>query len=1009
MDTRFSNTDIFERRSKEWNMDTIKNDVEELFKKIELVDGWKFNKIEWISNDSRNRKKEELNKHIYKTLKITLTELTKKGEDKKEHHYLIQIPTLIDDQFFYIGGLLKTPIFQLFDDPIVFRKSGKGVFLKFRSNVLSMLCTFVRKKFCCNLYTNTMKCSKNIPFDLLMVNTHTKDDFFKFVNTIENKSDNLIKIITSCETLWDNNTQEELLSKLGTYRISTITTDPIKKGKSIVFAMKQCLNVDKYTRNFTNTDSPLFDILLQLNKGLKKDTSLNNKRIRFSEYILAELVKSIFDMICVLNYNKNSKFKISQTILVDSCNVSSIIHHNFPHNPINEIASLMQCTLIGPNSFKKENVPNHLKNIDTSQLYKICPADTPDRDGCGVILNMVPGVEILDNGKFNKETLSNNVCSYPINFTPFMSNDDQTRLQMASSQAKQAILLDNAEKPFVKTGIENKYLEYSSFKRIAKDDGEVIFLDKNIIIVKYNNDKANVYKIGYRTLNQNGVDYLYTNLKEGDSFKKGDTLIQSKFIIDDDITLGRNLLTACMIYKGYNYEDAYVISESASKKFTSLHVHNLEFVIEPGQILLSLDDKKYLPIPEIGSEVKLGEVIAKLKNLHQDGFESINISPTEIVSPVDGVIDNIEIYTNTRNKQVPQFNEFIEKHIFDQTEKIKSLKTKLKEFMSQSDIDTFMEVNELSKLEIDETKENNFVQKGMSFKGILIKVQIIYKESANVGDKLSNKHANKGVVGIIQKDELMPRTEDGRIIEMVINPLGIISRMNAGQLYELNCGEALYQFKEKLKTINKSDSINLLKEFISMFDNTEDKWITKTTVNKFEKEYKKNYIKAIDNIQIIQPPFQSIKPKQLFKIMEYTNAKFKHKIFDPLIDKWIKNEIAVGYMYFNKLVHRSSSKLNARSVGNYSKTTLLPSNEKKGHRAHRLGEMEVWALAGHGCTTAIKEMLTTHADASAKKNKMLANLLGNYDIEYTQESEDKPRTLQLLDSYLKVLGINLEK
>lgn len=1012
MDKRFKNTDIFKIRENEWNLDNILVEVEKIFKNLNDLELWNFHKIEWAIE--KNKKNEELKKNIYKTLKIHVNELNKKKEIKKEHEYKIQIPELIHGQFFYVGGMLKTPIFQLYDKPIIYRNTSRGTILRFKNNAASVSLSIKKNNVYANLFSNTTNIKRNIPIEFLITALHSQNDFdLWWKKNITNSNEILDAIKLKCDDLWNNSTENDILKELGEYKTSANNVDKLPIGKYIKFCFKKAYDVDIFTQDHMTHNCILLELLQAIHDGEKSDTELDNKRIRFKEYILSELVKIVYDMVCTLHSTNKIKFKITQSIVTDKCNVSDIVHFNFPLNPVSEIASLLQCSLTGPGGFKKENVPAHMKNLDDSHYGKICPADTPDRDGCGVILNMVPGVKISNNGKFESE--SEIVCSYPITFTPFMQNDDQTRLQMASSQLKQTLLLENASPAMVKTGCESNYLNFSTFQNIAKMAGSVIHKDDNILVVLYDDSTIESFKIGYRNVCSNFADNILCSLSEGSKFRKNQVLCESQFIKNKEITLGQNLLTGVCIYDGYNYEDGIVISEEIVDKFSSVHSMDLSFEIESGQVLLSLDDETYKPLPNVGEKIKRGEIFAKIKHINgEDGFESINMDSLELAAQEDCIITSIEVYPNSWNKQIPQFNHFIKSYIDNQNKKVKILRDKLSKLynMSKSEIDKFFILNNISHLETDQ-KQGNFVEKGTKINGVFVKINAIYTEKLSVGDKLSNRHGGKGVVSKILPKSEMPTLPDGRSLDIIINPLGIISRMNSGQLFELHISEALYQLKQQLHSIYKSEKTPISKllkpltEFLNIIDNTPTKWITSTTIERFEKEFKKDKFKAIENIQIIAPPFESTSPEQLFDAMKYCNAKFKYNLYNPITKKNFDNEIAAGYLYFLKLVHRASDKMIGRSIGPYNRNTLQPVGGKKNSGGHRIGEMEVWGFLAHGANDVLKELLTTHSDAPGKKNKLLSSILENDDLVAMDNSDDRPQSFRLLQASLTVLGLEL--
>lgn len=992
----YENVPIFDRRKEEWEKDKILETITQLFKKIELIEGWKLESCVWNVSKRKTTKSEELKKHLLNHIRAII-----RNPNNKELVYDIQIPILIQDQFFYMGGFLKVPVFQIYDFPIIFRRK----LLKFRNNLISVSLNLGRSDDGYRLEIF----NESVPIENVITACMTAEELMEFVDSkfeslddLQEKCPPLSMIVHTCLAKWENNTEQEILHDLGK-PFSKQNTDISKKARNIIFSLKAAYEIDFFSQPFMKTNSILFELFQALIDGPKSDTDLKRKRIRFSEYIYAPLTKKLYDMILTLNGTRTNKdkFQIPQTIIVDNCNVSDIVQYNFRVNPVGEIAGMLQTTLTGPGGFMKKNVPSNLRDLDPSQKGRICPADTPDRDGCGVILNMVPTVDINKDGSFGKPD-EKIITSYPISLVPFLKNDDQVRLQMASNQLKQAILLDKSEKPYIKSGNESNFLEYSTYLYKAKNDGEVLHLDNKFMIVVYGDKDAELIKIGPRSTYLNTVNLLIPKFKEGEKFKKNDIICHSKMIEDGELSLGQNLLAGICIWKGFNYEDGIVLSDEVTKdKFTSIHSTDLTISIESGQVLLSLKNDEYKPLPLIGEKIKKGQVIAKIKTLDgEDGFESINIDPYEMISPVDCVISDIEIYPNSWNKKVIEFNNFIQELSIRQTDKFVILKEKLRTYLPDEEVEKFIVLNGISSLDCG-TNTGKYSYKKQKIGGVVIKIQATYKEQIGIGDKIANRHGNKGVISkIIPKDQ-MPTLEDGRKLDIVLNPLGIISRMNVGQLYEVHLNEARYQVEQKMNLMKtEEEKLEFLEGFLDLVDKTPNKRVKPKVVEEYKKTGK---------IYLIQPPFESITPEDLFDIMEYSGAKFKYPVFDPAIGTNLKKEITCGYIYFLKLVHRSSDKISARSIGPYSKKTLQPLGGKSRGGAHKFGEMETWALMAHGAEKLLEDFTTVQSDSPGLKNKLLAEILGNPDLVHDDNYDIKPQSLRLMDSYLKVLGLNILK
>jgi DNA-directed RNA polymerase beta subunit len=1013
-DIRLENCDIFNFRKSQWNKELVIELVEKLFQTITMIDNW-----EYIGNTcEKNYKKryEELKRNI--TFSNTFKLKDCKGN---EHSYTLKFPKLIKDQFFYIGGFYKIPIMQLYDNPVIYKPKSPNI-IKIQNNVLSGLLTKDKDfEYTLNIF------KKKLNFIHLLCAFYDENELDDYYNFINRPNSELTTIIDMCKEQIKEHTKEYFYKEIGKH-FTTIRNSEEAKGRSVCFSIKLAYELDFFHHRYFNTNSFLLEFLQAIQDGCRSDTDIFNKRIRLNEYILIPLIKEIYNLI--LNaYNfkdgrKTFNYKIAKSIILDKCNVSDIVHYNMSINPVSEIASLLQVTVTGPGGFKKEQVPRHLRTLDESHFGYIDPADTPDRDGCGVILNLSPSVKLNKYGEFIKNNNPDIINSYSILMTPFLANDDQTRLQMASSQVKQSILLKQSEAPYIRTGVEACFNEHTSFLFKAEDDGEVVYLSDELMIISYNNVKKECIKPYYKDFM---VDYLEPKFEMYSKFKRGDILCESKFLKNGETTLGNNLLVGIMPWHGWNYEDGIVISQKvADEYFTS--IHNVEYTIEldPNQVLMSLNNDYYEPFPYVGSKLKKGETYAKIKTIDFDtDLENLNIEAKEFKTNVDCEIVSIEIYPNKWNKNISEYNNFLSSYASKQTKYYTDLQSKLIQNTSKEECEEFIHMNGLNKLNTN-GMVGKYTHKSKKIKGVLIKIKCIYEEKINIGDKISNRHAAKGVVSCIVPDDQMPYINDGtnRKLDIIVNPLGIISRMNAGQLYELHLSECLYQLKQKLLTKSYEDGLKLLEQFYNIIDKTPTKYISKYFINLYkdiiDKELPIDYI--IDKLYIIQPAFESITPIDLFKCMILTSKGVipdnvsdeyfydsvidKYEVIDPTMDN-AKVNISCGYMYFTKLVHRASDKISYRSVGPYSQKTLQPLGGKSNMGGHRLGEMEVWSLLAYDANHLLKSLLTTHSDSSGLKNKMIRDILENENIQENEEDDNQPTALKLLEHYLKILGLEI--
>lgn len=1032
--TPINTGNLLHRRYEEWNPDNVKELITQLFKVIENnIPDWKVVNVEWSNiNHQQRARKEELKRSITNIIKIELQD-----DEGKSKEYSIHVPKLINSQFFYIGGFLKIPIFQLFDDPIIYRVVNDKFILKFRNNILSTELDVKRDgRILINIF------NKSIPIEKLITAVHTIDEFNDFFSTVDYLNNPLLSTIRDlCVELYSmDRTEEDINNSIGTY-FMTKPSDKQKKGDLAIYSIKSAYNADIFTQKFMKTNSILFELLYALHEGPRSDTDLYRKRLRFSEYILYPLVNKIYDMMISVRRKYKDKFQIPQNVIIEKCNVSEIVHFSFPLNPVAEVASFLQCTLTGPGGFKKDNVPAHLRNLDDTQIGSICPADTPDREGCGVVLNLTPSCTIDQSGRFtyiDPEIINEiPVSSYPITLTPLAAHDDATRLQMASSQMKQTIAIKNNEVPMIKSGMESAFLGNTTFQHVAKQPGIVKYIDSEFMIVLYDNGQVDIFNIFIRPLNMDTVDIIQPNIEKGKRFNQGDILASSRFIKRNELALGKNLLTAVASWDGFNYEDGIVICEDIVDDLSSNHTVDLSFHLEPSQVLLTLDSSKYYPLPKVGQKLKKGDVYAKLKRLDPDNdYDEINEDPIERIIPLDCTITSIEIYPNKWNEDVTEFSDYMSHLVNEQHHRYYQIVSSLKDYLPENEIENFITLHGLSRLNCME-KKGNYSNKGTKFRGSMIKITAIHKEKIGKGDKVANRHGNKGVIARILPKEKMPILEDGRRIDIVINFLGIVSRMNVGQLNELHLSECLYQFKKQLinhvelleqsykeEELNNPDKIRPFKSCLedeNVMRDIEDKIRTFYEMIHVPEFYileelekfrfnvsSRPFNDAVLNLTLTIPSTMKVHPEDLFKLEDWTGAKETYPVYNPSTETWIDNPLAVGYMTFLKLVHRSSDKLAARSVGPYNRKTSQPVGGKRNQGGHRLGEMEVWAILGHGADNFLKDILTVHSDALRQKDQVLAEILQNPDLVDQEDGDMRPQSLLVFQSYLRMAGLDID-
>lgn len=942
---------------------------------------------------------------LSKTIKQTLTIKMQKGPANID--LSLHLPKLVDDNYIIINGRRKVPIFQLFDVPVVTR----GENIKLRTNVATLMVFKDREP----PYIKVSFLGKRVPLSILLLACYGMEEVENMFDLKNVKEEDLNKdvlidlLVMECKMVYDEykgETQDDYILEIG--RVYTRYNQK-SKGYDIVYALDLIPKVDIFTKKFLNKDTILEELIHAMIVGDIDDTLFTNKRVRCFEYIIfSKLSKIIFDMCFSNRAAKHPKFNINTSQILTECNVSDIVQFDFSINPIEELTKLSRISLLGPGGFKRENIPKHLRDICPTMFGRVCPVDTPDRDNCGVLQNLIPNVHLNDDLRFTDQICEKQPISIPVSMVPFCEHDDQTRLQMASSQMRQSILLKDFDNQMIKSGNESLYTDYTQFIKRAKKDGEVTHLDEKFLIVVYNDKTVDIFDVSARNIYVEHMDFMKVYVGSGDKFKQGDILAESNFVKNGEIVFGRNLLTGVMIYYGHNYEDGIVVSDRVVNEdiLTSAHFKDLSFTIPPNKVLLSLSQNEYKPLPKTLDRIKQGNPYAILKTLSSDDLYSVFTEVNPLEAEKSYIIPSIKVYANEWNGDVPEYKQWIEKTIEQQKEREASLRSIIKEKLPRDQAVRFIRENDLELFSFIGKYKN----KKERINGIYVEMYGIHVRAIKVGDKIANRHGNKGVISKILPHEMMPQLEDGRHLDVCINPLGIISRMNIGQLFELHLAMSLYDLKQKATQMiieNKpQDEIKkYLRGYIKIIDKTRDGWY----LSQFDEQLPVEVtIEFIDSLSIIQAPFESCHLDDLKKALEYTKTGFKYKIYDPVARKHLLNEVAVGYVYFFRMVHIAEEKLAARGIGSYAKRTLQPLGGRKNKGGQRCGEMETACIIGHDAPKNLFEFLTTKSDCIDMKNDYIRKCI-NPGLEGIEESKDLdpiPESVKLLNSYLTVMGVD---
>lgn len=605
----------------------------------------------------------------------------------------------------------------------------------------------------------------------------------------------------------------------------------------------------------------------------------------------------------------------------------------------------------------------------------------------------------------------NQISSVAASLIPFLEHDDANRALMGSNMMRQAVPLMNPEAPIVGTGIEHYVARDSRILVEAEGDGEVIFVDSTKITIKYNrtdkerlvsfDDDIKTYElIKYARTNQNTSINQKPIVRKGEHVTKGQILTEGYATADGDLALGRNLMVAFMPWKGYNYEDAIVISERIVKEdiFTSIHIE--EFTLEVRDTKRGLEEltndipnvsfeaTKELDengLIRVGALVKEGDIL--IGKITPKG--ETDPSPEEkllraIFGDKAGDVKNASLKAGPSMKGV-----VIGKRLFSRVVKDRKSKSKDKDVIAELEKECQTQVDELKSIlveklfslldgrssigvynnfkevilakkvkftkkvlmnidymsvnsykwtsdpEINEmivTMINNYNVKYKKILGVfsrkknvasvgdelpngivqMAKVYVAQKRKLNIGDKMAGRHGNKGIVSKIVREEDMPFLEDGTPVDIVLNPLGVPSRMNLGQIYETVLGWAGKKLGVKFAT--------------PIFDGA-----TLEEINDY-----------------------------LAKAGLPENGRVQ--LYDGGTGEPFDQKATVGYIYMLKLHHMVDDKMHARSIGPYSLITQQPLGGKAQFGGQRFGEMEVWALEAFGASNILQEILTVKSD-----------------------------------------------
>ncbi|MCB9823791.1 DNA-directed RNA polymerase subunit beta [Candidatus Nomurabacteria bacterium] len=750
--------------------------------------------------------------------------------------------------------------------------------------------------------------------------------------------------------------------------------------------------------------------VININNGIESESDLDhlsNRRVRSVGELLQDEIRIGF-----LRMERNIKERMSlqpreempePSLLISSRTVASAIHsffatgqlsqHHDQQNPVTALDHLRRLSVTGPGGLTKERASMSVRDVHYSSFGKICPVRTPEGPNIGLINYIAsyarvneygfletPYVKLEEkNGKVritdevvylaaydeelyyitdstvsidekgfitqeqiplrkgNDFTLGSTAKAQYMELVPgqavgimasqipFLANDDISRALMGTQQMSQAVPLVKVESPIIATGLESDIARNSGIVIVAEDKGEVLYADSTKVKVKYEKAGTAEY-LAKKFVKSNSDTSLNQRVKvsTGQKIKKGDIILEGPASQDGEIALGANLNACYMIFEGYEFEDGIILSDRLVTEdvLTSVHIENYKIAVletKLGPEELTFD------IPNISEEA--------LRNLNEDGIISIGAKVKAGDILVGKVAPKGEVELSAEERLL--------RAIFG--EKAKEVRdTSL--ILPHGKKGVVIGVKRVSK------KENSNLPTGVIEE---ITVYVATQKKIQVGDKLSSRHGNKGVISAILPASDMPHLEDGTIIDVIFSSEAIIKRMNMGQLLETPLSMAGERLGRKY----------------------------------------------------IVPNFEEVPHVEIDKELQEAGIPLsgKMKLIDGRTGEYFDNEVVVGSTYILKLVHMSSLKMHARSTGPYSLITQQPLGGKSQMGGQRFGEMEVWALEAYGAAHILKEMLTIKSDDWLGRTQAYKAILQGQPIP----ESNVPESFKLLIRELNGLCLNI--
>ena len=702
------------------------------------------------------------------------------------------------------------------------------------------------------------------------------------------------------------------------------------------------------------------------------------------------------------------------------------------NNPLAELRHKRRISALGPGGLSRERAGFEVRDIHYSHYGRMCPIETPEGPNIGLITSLATFAKINQYGfieapyrKVDKETgrvtdeivymtadtedefviaqanepldeegrfidkkvsarYRDEILEVPgsrIDYMdisprqlvsvvtaciPFLENDDANRALMGSNMQCQAVPLLTTDSPIVGTGIEHKIAKDSGSAVLTKEDGVVEKVAADQIVIKGDSGIRHTHKlIKFARSNQSCCINYRPIVKEGERVKRNDIIADGPAMDNGELALGKNILIGFMTWEGYNYEDAVLISEELVKNdvFTSIHVE--EYECEARDTKLGPEEITR-DIPNVSEDT--------LKDLDEQGIIRIGAE----VHAGDIIVGKV----TPKGETELTAEERLLRAIFG--EKAREVRdTSLRVPHGEQGI--IIDVKKFTRENGDE------LSPGVNE---VVRCVIAQKRKISVGDKMAGRHGNKGVVSRVLPQEDMPFLEDGTPLQIVLNPLGVPSRMNIGQVLEMHLGYAYRCLS--LKTREQLENTIIDDNF------------RQNIIDAKSKAREGRFIK------LATPVFDGAQDEDIKLAFKEAGLRpdFKSVVYDGRTGEKFDNPVTVGVMYYLKLHHLVDDKIHARSTGPYSLVTQQPLGGKAQFGGQRFGEMEVWALEAYGAAYTLQEILTVKSDDIVGRVKTYEAIVKGENIPKSGIPESFKvlvKELQSLALDIKILNHNMEE